>query len=127
MTSALIDDGGPAFPLAYTETNAYGVEFPCTYPGMSMRDWFAGQALAGMLADPTAHSMIKDDASAATFCFRQADAMLAERNKIASPAGETIRSAQDGAMEASPVTAQPAVGEVSPFIDDEDRSGECAP
>lgn len=37
-------------------------------------------------------------------------------SQIASPAGETIRSAQDEAMEASPVTAQPAVGEVSPSI-----------
>lgn len=39
-----------------------------------------------------------------------------ETIQIASPAGETIRSAQDEAMEASPVTAQPAVGEVSPSI-----------
>ena len=33
------DDGGPAFPLAGT-----------VYVGMSMRDWFAGQALIGLIA-----------------------------------------------------------------------------
>ena len=35
-----INDGGPAFPAPY---NNDGV-------GMSLRDWFAGQALAGLLA-----------------------------------------------------------------------------
>jgi hypothetical protein len=33
-----INDGGPAFPF-----NQYGVR----YGGMTLRDWFAGQALAG--------------------------------------------------------------------------------
>lgn len=48
--SQQIDDGGPAYPCeAYqcpqdTETTKYR--------GMSLRDWFAGQALAGLLADP---------------------------------------------------------------------------
>lgn len=37
-------------------------------------------------------------------------------SQIASPAGDKIRSAQDEAMEASPVTAQPAAGAVSPSV-----------
>jgi acyl carrier protein len=41
-----------------------------------------------------------------------------EALQIASPAGEKIRSAQDEAMEVSPVTAQSAVGEASPSIAD---------
>lgn len=40
MTKAA--DGGPAFP---TGTTTYGSK-----RGMSLRDWFAGQILAGMLA-----------------------------------------------------------------------------
>ena len=41
--SETIDDGGPAFPAMLPGGNY------CT-PGMSLRDWFAGQALAGLLA-----------------------------------------------------------------------------
>ncbi len=42
-----INDGGPAFPMSYDNSLAY------TYPshkGMTLRDWFAGQALAGLLS-----------------------------------------------------------------------------
>lgn len=38
----IINDGGPAFPI--TEQGLQG------YNGMSLRDWFAGQALAGLAA-----------------------------------------------------------------------------
>jgi len=42
-TPEQINDGGPAFPnLGYNADKNYN--------GMSLRDWFAGQALAGMLA-----------------------------------------------------------------------------
>ncbi len=34
-------NGGPAFPIEFTAT-PYA-------PGMSLRDWFAGQALSGLL------------------------------------------------------------------------------
>ena len=37
--------GGPAFPVAGDERNA-------PVEGMTLRDYFAGQALAGMLANP---------------------------------------------------------------------------
>ena len=42
-----INDGGPAFPIL--ERGANGLEL--TNPGMSLRDHFAGLALAGLLAD----------------------------------------------------------------------------
>lgn len=38
-----MNDGGPAFPTEKWEC----VE---TIPGMSLRDWFAGQAVIGLLA-----------------------------------------------------------------------------
>lgn len=112
-----IKDGGAAFPLAYAETNEHGVQFPFVHAGMTKRDWYAGQALVGLMGDPGLRpSSTAEFVHMARRLFQVADAMLAERNKIASPAGETIRLAQDEAMEASPVTAQPAVGEVSPQI-----------
>ena len=51
-------DGGPAFPatlqVEVDEVNKDGVivgkcTLPRAYPGMSLRDWFAGQALPGIL------------------------------------------------------------------------------
>lgn len=37
-----IDDGGPAFPTSLSAEGPFG--------GMTLRDWFAGHALAGWLA-----------------------------------------------------------------------------
>lgn len=42
-----IEDGGAAFP---TDAAVYGNGTVPVQPGMSLRDWLAGQALAGMLA-----------------------------------------------------------------------------
>ena len=46
--------------------------------GMSLRDWFAGQALVGMLANP---EIITRKADVAAHAYGYADAMLAERPK----------------------------------------------
>lgn len=78
-----IKDGGPAFPSEPRRfvMGASGPEpVPHHHPGMSLRDWFAGQALAGILAgEPPVKS---DDpclssAEAALGAYRCADAMLA--------------------------------------------------
>ncbi len=61
------DDGGPAFPTG---------AFPIT-PGMTLRDWFAGQALAGMLAD----NRVGTPQQFAVIAFRVAEAMLAARKE----------------------------------------------
>lgn len=61
-------DGGPAFPLPGT----YG----CTKDGMSLRDYFAGKALAGLSAQ--FGSELAPPAFAA-FAYKLADAMLAAR------------------------------------------------
>jgi hypothetical protein len=69
-------DGGPAFP---------GAVDTCAPPGMSLRDWFAGQALAGILAGGFADTIPHDDANggqdAAFFAYQYADAMLMERSE----------------------------------------------
>ena len=44
--------------------------------GMTLRDYFAGQALAGMLGNPNSRGASVEYASAA---YRYADVMLAER------------------------------------------------
>ena len=60
-----VPDGGPAFPLS----NGYSL-------GMSLRDWFAGQALAGLMASPEgrrrADEWVRD-------AFAIADLMITER------------------------------------------------
>ena len=65
-----INDGGPAFPC----TDAKGF----VSDGMSLRDYFAGQALAGMLANP---ELPTDAEYIAKWSYLNADAMLAERQK----------------------------------------------
>lgn len=58
--------------------NPYAFPFPTNHPaheGMTLRDWFAGQALTGLLAGGT-----PDDAHVVARCaYFVADAMLAER------------------------------------------------
>lgn len=83
-----INDGGPAFPCTPPDgsPNAYAM-FP-SGPGMTLRDWFAGQALAGLCANPSIHqpngmsgwSLVNchtDDL--AGYALHLADAMLAAR------------------------------------------------
>ena len=43
-----INDGGPAFPLS-PEVGKAHFDDPMAYPGMTLRDWLAGQALNGLL------------------------------------------------------------------------------
>ena len=81
------DDGGPAFPRSFFAA-AYSdgkkemnltVPNPEDHPqGMSLRDWFAGKALEGLLAaDSTPHF---SERMAAGLAYGQADAMLVARN-----------------------------------------------
>ena len=61
------NNGGPAFP-----SDRFGEL------GMSLRDYFAGQALAGMLANP---ELPTDAEYIAKWSYLNADAILAERQK----------------------------------------------
>lgn len=80
-----IDNGGPAFPGAPSEWIDHPVhgrinradigESP--EPGMTLRDWFAGQVLSGFVQRPSyTHA---DADTAAKFSYLYADAMLRAR------------------------------------------------
>ena len=50
--------------------------------GMSLRDWFAGQALVVLAGNPPPLATQEERrAYLAEACYRVADAMIAERNK----------------------------------------------
>jgi len=78
-----INDGGPAFPELPSYNTPPGTISINTKPGMSLRDHFAGQALAGYLALPEpgqaplltkwSHKIIAEG------CYMMADAMIAAR------------------------------------------------
>lgn len=66
----MIDDGGPAFPARRRRDPAE----PPPLSGMSLRDYFAAQAIVGAVALNIYADQIAHEA------FRIADAMIAERN-----------------------------------------------
>ena len=65
-------------------TDESGPAFPCDdmpgYSGLTIRDYFAGQALAGYLATADVMSILNPEAEART-AYEIADAMLRERDK----------------------------------------------
>jgi len=67
------EDGGAAFPDLRNEI--YGTGERASY--MSLRDWFAGQALAGWISDGVSYGC--DMEYIAKACYEQADAMIAAR------------------------------------------------
>jgi hypothetical protein len=74
-----IKDGGPAFPRA----GFWSDGGPCatdTQPqgGMSLRDWFAGQVMLGLISHGPAVDI--DDATLARGAYTVADAMLKARD-----------------------------------------------
>ncbi len=95
MSNTTKDDGGPAFPQHDLSgygmgpvSSADGLRYKVN--GMSLRDWFAGQALCAMeLKNDSQFSQndhnsglpLKFSAWAASAAYRIADAMLAARKE----------------------------------------------
>lgn len=67
------NDGGTAFPGKSFERDEYGEER--YLPGMSLRDWFAGMALQGLLVKS------REFLDVVNHAYKFADAMLKEREK----------------------------------------------
>lgn len=72
--SEQIRDGGLAFPIQVHVSPNSEVHY-----GMSLRDWFAGQALAGILTSDEKSEMGLSDVVESA--FEIADAMLERRGK----------------------------------------------
>ena len=71
------EQGGAAFPIPHSnEAGAPGSEH-----GMSLRDWFAGQAMIGMLHPGWEANAVNQPHLMAKHAYLAADAMLAERAK----------------------------------------------
>lgn len=66
-----IDDGGTAFPVV---SDIFG-----HHSGMSLRDWFAGQVVSGMVAGGRGLDISVEQFAKSSYAI--ADAMIAERNK----------------------------------------------
>lgn len=87
--SEQIKDGGPAFgsEVDSDKVDMYGHPIRLWKPGMTLRDLFAGQALAGMLANESwFEHIVKEDRSKAVgaivnSAYGFSDAMLAERER----------------------------------------------
>jgi len=75
MNETTHDDGGQAYPH---DVGCGPGGFPECEWGMSLLDYFAGQALAGLLANPEKDYAYSD---AADFAYRQATAMIAEKRR----------------------------------------------
>lgn len=100
-----INDGGPAFPASPSDTwlsdtphggggwaSSYGIETP---QGTSLRDWFAGKAMAARISNHNVlmsiSAIAKQDgttlqATIAALSYATADAMIAERAKATGEA-----------------------------------------
>lgn len=80
------DDGGPAFGIADVR-DADGVGITQGHPGMSLLDYFAGQALVGAivgargLGDMESGTRQKALSDVAELLYEIADAMIAARVK----------------------------------------------
>ena len=77
MRDTKIDDGGPAFPCIVQVEDNSGSHYEEHY-GLTMRDWFAGQVLVGILSGD---QRFFSPSELATISYWAADAMLAARNK----------------------------------------------
>lgn len=69
--------GGPAFPVPMgTQHNQYACGV-----GMTLRDWFAGQALAGLSVSDRFIRDADSNTAQAQWAYDLADAMLAARSR----------------------------------------------
>jgi hypothetical protein len=73
-----IKDGGPAFPNPALANEGFSPSYDVS--GMTLRDWFAGQALAGLASNCTDAGLstwLPDSIGARAYQY--ADAMIAAR------------------------------------------------
>lgn len=70
-----------AFPGKSVERNGMHSTKNWNNPGMDLRDWFAGQALQGLLSGRCANTLPRDTYNEVTSCaYKYADEMLVQRS-----------------------------------------------
>lgn len=69
-----IDDGGHAYPTLFTTP-----DIGSGFKGMTLRDWFAGQAIAGFAANPKNREWTAKEC--ANDAYQYADAMIKARKE----------------------------------------------
>ncbi len=81
MTQGRKEDGGPAFPT-HEERDCHDHTKHIYHTGMSLRDWYAGMALQGMLTRTgvSLSEMLNDDPSVADVAYLVADKMIKARS-----------------------------------------------
>lgn len=70
------NDGGPIYP--FQELDASGMPRTALYTGMSLRQWYAGMAMQGLLSNPNRDWTYSDYIDGA---FDYADAMIEHEEK----------------------------------------------
>lgn len=77
---------GPENPPAFPSVCLSDPGHPASIPGMTLRDWFAGQVLPAAAQEPPKFDQSMEDASAALarLSYRVADAMLVQRARPCS-------------------------------------------
>ncbi len=70
-------DGGPAFPRTHSEAEG-PVGSMDAQKGMTLRDWFAGQAISGLTANARFSNTARD---VERLSYEIADAMIEEKAK----------------------------------------------
>jgi len=73
-----VSDGGPAFPVTQFVDDPLSL-VESTHRGMSLRDWFAGQAILAVLTTNASYSAHFNTSTLAQAAYEIADAMIAER------------------------------------------------
>jgi hypothetical protein len=92
MVSPTVDDGGPAFPVITPDTEGYA-NVPIS-GGMTLRDYFAGQALNSLTVtalaneksdrgvwSPESMTLVSWEDRVAEVSYKLADAMLSRRQR----------------------------------------------
>ena len=69
-----IDDGGHAYPTLFTTP-----DIGSGFKGMTLRDWFAGQAIAGFAANPKNREWTAKEC--ANDAYQYADAIIKARKE----------------------------------------------
>ena len=83
-TQQTLNNGGPAFPRrkhhAHRNPDGSVIRGHGGHPGMSLRDWFAGQALGALLSEE-GYASLEWPKNIATDAYKIASAMISEREK----------------------------------------------